>query len=142
MSQRNEWEQDRVHGVGFAYDCHLGFDLQERAGLQRVLVDFEAWTDWRRAAEQDEPSDALVDYAKVNQRIQALVDTREWRLAEAMAEDVARLLCQQFPVSRVRVKVTKSPFDMPRAGAVAVECWRTPADFALTSAEPTRSPRA
>ena len=31
---------------------------------------------------------------------------------------------------RVRVKVTKTPYDMPNTDSVAVECWRTPADFA------------
>lgn len=126
---------DRVHGVGFAYDCRLGFHTYERHIHQRVLIDFEAWTDWRRCAAADAPSAELVDYYEVNRAIRALVESREWRLVEAMAEEVARLLCQRFPVSRVRVKVTKAPFGMPNAGSVAVECWRSPADF-----EPTGSP--
>ncbi len=44
--------------------------------------------------------------------------------------DVAELLLTTFPaIKRVRVKVTKSPFDMPNVGNVAVECWRSREDF-------------
>lgn len=137
-----DWRpEDRVHGVGFAYECHLGFHAEERGVQQRVLVDFEAWTDFRRPARLDEPTDALlVDYAKVDAAIRALVAEREWRLAEAMAEDVARLLCERFPVERVRVKVTKLPFDMPTASAVAVECWRSPADYTDAGSPGERGP--
>lgn len=120
---------DRVHGIHFAYDCKLGFHANERHIRQRVLVDFEAETDFREAARTDQPSGALVDYYKVNNALRELVEAREWNLVETMAEDIARLLCTRFPVSRVRVKVTKSPFDMPNAGAVAVECQRSREDF-------------
>lgn len=122
---------DRVHGVGFAYECRIGFHDYERHIRQRVVVDFEAETDWRAVARRDEPDpSALVDYYEVNRRIQGLIDGRAYNLVEALAEDVARLLCSSFPVSRVRVRVTKAPFDMPNVGVVAVECWRSPADFA------------
>ena len=58
-----------------------------------------------------------------------LLGSRRWNLIEAVAEAIARLLCERFRVSRVRVRVTKHPLDMPDARAVAAECWREPADF-------------
>ncbi|MCK6504759.1 dihydroneopterin aldolase [Myxococcota bacterium] len=119
---------DRVHGRGFSYDCRIGFHAYERHIRQRVSVDFEAETAWRESALRDRARD-LVDYYEINKAIQELVDGREWRLIEALAEDIARLICGRFPVSRVRVRVDKLPFDMPNVGGVAVECWRTPADF-------------
>lgn len=119
---------DRVHGHGFSYDCRIGFHAYERHIRQRVSVGFEAETDWRESAHRDRARD-LVDYYEINKAIQELVDGREWRLIEALAEDIARLICARFPVSRVRVRVDKLPFDMPNVGGVAVECWRTPADF-------------
>lgn len=121
---------DRVHGFGFAYECRIGFHAYERHIRQRVVVDFEAETDWRPSARLDEPSAAIIDYFQVNRLIGELVRDKEWRLLEAMAEDVARLLCRRFPVFRVRVRVTKTPFDMPNASGVAAECWRIPQDFA------------
>lgn len=121
---------DRVHGMGFSYDCRIGFHEYERHIRQRVVVDFEAETDWREAARADRARN-LVDYYEANLAIQALVEAKEYRLIEALAEDVAQMLIARFPIERVRVKVTKAPFDMPNVGSVAVECWRSRADFEL-----------
>ena len=121
---------DRVHGTGFSYDCRIGFHEYERHIRQRVVIDFEAETDWRAAARADRAGPELVDYYEANLAIGKLLADKEYRLIEALAEDVARVLVSSFPIRRVRVKVTKSPFDMPNVGNVAVECWRTPEDFA------------
>lgn len=122
---------DRVHGIGFSYDCRIGFHEYERHIRQRVVVDFEAETDWRLAAQLDRARD-LVDYYEANLAITELVERKEYRLIEALAEDVARMLCERFPIQRVRIKVTKAPFDMPNVGSVAVECWRSRKDFGLS----------
>jgi dihydroneopterin aldolase len=121
--------RDRVHGIGFSYDCKIGFHEYERHIRQRIVVDFEAETDWRATARADR-AHKLVDYYEANLAIQALVEQKEYRLIEALAEDVAHMLITRFPIDRVRVKVTKSPFDMPNTQAVAVECWRSREDFA------------
>lgn len=120
--------RDRVHGTGFSYDVRVGFHEYERHIRQRVVVDWEAETDWAEAARADRAR-GIIDYHEANLAIEALVHQREYRLIEALAEDVARLLCAKFPVEGVRVKVTKAPFDMPNVRSVAVECWRKPADF-------------
>ncbi len=120
--------RDRVHGVGFSYDCRIGFHEYERHIRQRVVIDWEAETDWRAAAQADRARD-LVDYYDANLAISELVEGKEYRLIEAMAEDVARLLIARFPIMAVRVKVTKAPFDMPNVQNVAVECWRQREDF-------------
>lgn len=125
---------DRVHGYGFSYDVRIGFHEYERHIRQRIVIDWEAETDWREAAKLDRARD-LVDYYEANLAITRLVEGKEYRLIEAVAEDVARVLVTDFPVSRARVKVTKAPFDMPNVGAVAVECWRSRADFALAEPE-------
>lgn len=120
--------RDRVHGLGFSYDCRIGFHEYERHIRQRVVIDFEAETDWRAAARADR-AHRIVDYYEANLAIQGLVEAKEYRLIEALAEDVARMLIDRFPIDRVRVKVTKSPFDMPNVANVAVECWRAREDF-------------
>jgi len=126
---------DRVHGVDFTYAVRIGFHDFERHIKQRVRIEFEAETDWRRAAQDDDEAMGLVDYFEVNQAIQELLDSRPWRLVEAVAEAVAELICHRFQVTGVRVKVTKAPMDMPNVGAVAVECWRVPADYAEGATE-------
>lgn len=121
---------DRVVGNAFSFDCRVGFRDYERQIKQRVLVDFEAETDWRRNGSEDDPA-GIVDYYEINLRIGALMERREYRLIEAVAEDVARILCTEFPVQRVRVRVRKTPFDMPNVDSVAVECVRIPQDFGV-----------
>ncbi len=116
--------RDRVHGIGFSYDCRIGFHEYERHIRQRVVVDFEAETDWKAAAAADR-AHKIVDYYEANLAIQALVEQKEYRLIEALAEDVATMLLEKFPIEQVRVKVTKAPFDMPNTRGVAVECWRS-----------------
>ena len=119
---------DKVLGVGFSYDCRIGFHEYERHIRQRILIDFDAEMDWRASAKADRAA-GIMDYYEAHKAIGAMLEGREYRLIEAMAEDVARLLCNNFSIARVRVKVTKIPFDMPNAHSVGVECWRTPADF-------------
>lgn len=119
---------DRVMGVSFSFDCRVGFRDYERQIKQRVQVDFTAETDWRRNGTQDDPQ-GIVDYYEVNRRIGEALRQREFRLIEAVAEEVARLLCTEFPVTRATVRVTKTPFDMPNVTAVAVECTRCPEDY-------------
>ncbi len=119
---------DKVMGIGLGFDCRIGFHDYERHIKQRIVIDFEAETDFRRNGREDDPS-GIVDYYLVNQRIGQLMAQRSYQLIEAVAEDVARILCSEFPVLRAKVRVTKIPFDMPNATAVAVECLRSAEDF-------------
>lgn len=119
---------DRVCGQGFTYQVQVGFGAEERSSAQAIRVDFEARTDWRQSALNDRAQD-IVDYAAVDKAISSLVSGREWRLIEAIAEAVARLICTEFPVDQVSVTVTKWPVDMPHCDAVSVRCSRTPADY-------------
>ena len=119
---------DRVYGCGYRYECIVGFHPHERDAPQSLLVDFEAETDWRAAARSDRP-EGIVDYFVANQRIGEALQARSFLLIEAVAEEVARVLCEGFPIKRVRVKVSKPGHRMPNVGTVAVECVRTPDDF-------------
>jgi dihydroneopterin aldolase len=119
---------DRVSGHGLKYQVHVGFGEDERRAPQIVTIDFDARTHWREPARQD-CAEGIVDYAKVDKGIQALVVSRQWQLIESIAESVARFICRDFPVDQVRVTVSKNPADMPHCDAVSVSCSRTPADY-------------
>jgi len=119
---------DRVSGHGLKYKAHVGFGDEERRTAQVVSVDFEARTDWKDSARQDRAK-RIVDYAEVDREISALLAGREWRLIEAIAEEIARLICVGFPVDQVSVTVIKHPSDMPHCDGVSVSCSRTPADY-------------
>ena len=122
-------QRDTVSGHGLKYACRIGFHEYERHIEQRIQIDFDAETDWREQARADRAQD-LVNYYTINAAIPELVNDRELRLVEAVAESVSEMLCTRFPILGVRVCVTKKPFDMPNCEAVSVSCYRTPADFA------------
>jgi len=119
---------DRVCGHGFQYDVHVGFGETERQEAQRISVDFEARTDWRAAAKADRAS-PVVDYAEVDKRLRSLVTGQSWRLIESIAECSAEVICTEFAVEQVTVRVTKRPVDMAHCDGVSVQCSRTPADY-------------
>jgi len=106
----------------------VGFSEAERSVPQPILVDFDARTDWRLSAKEDR-AHQLVNYAEVDRALAHLVNSRSWRLIEAIAEAVAKEICTGFPVDQVRVTVTKRPVDMPHCEGVSVSCSRTPADY-------------
>ena len=64
-----------------------------------------------------------LDYATVASRVTALVQSEPVELVETMAERVAALILQQFPVPKVRVRVTK-PTAVVTARGVGVEIVR------------------
>ena len=119
---------DWVSGHGFNYNAHVGFDEAERSQSQSIQIDFDARTDWRFSGQTDR-AQSIVDYAIVDSAIKKLLAERKWRLIEAIAEAVAKMICSDFPVDQVSVKVTKMPQDMPHCAGVSVRCSRTPADY-------------
>lgn len=119
---------DRVCGKSLSFDCRIGLREYERMITQRVFIDFEAETNWRIAALSDSP-EGIVDYYAVNEKLKALLASKQYSLIEAVAEDAAKLICEDFPVISVLIRVTKMPFDMPNVGSVSVECLRKPEDF-------------
>lgn len=119
---------DRVCGHGFRYDVHVGFGEAERSQAQSIKVDFDARTDWRASASAKRSS-PVVDYAEVDKRLRDVVTGQSWRLIESIAERTAEVICSEFAVEQVTVRVTKNPVDMGHCDGVSVQCSRTPADY-------------
>ena len=119
---------DHVSGHGFSYDVHVGFGEEERSRAQPIKVEFDARTNWRASASA-ERSSPVVDYAQVDKRLREVVTGQSWRLIESIAERTAEVICSEFSVEQVTVRVTKKPADMAHCEGVSVQCSRTPADY-------------
>ena len=78
----------------------------EREITQTVSLDLEMEFDIRKAAESDRIADTL-DYKAVSKRLIQFVESSEFQLVEALAEHCARIVLEEFPVSRVRLKLSK-----------------------------------
>ncbi len=84
----------------------IGIFDWEREITQTVGLDLEMAFDIRRAAETDHIEDTL-NYKAVAKRLIAFVEGSEFQLVEALAEHCARIVLEEFPVTRVKLKLSK-----------------------------------
>jgi dihydroneopterin aldolase len=105
--------------------CRVGVTEEERRQSQRLLVTVELEHDLAVAARTDDLA-ATIDYDAVARRLRGFGEGREWRLIEALAADIARLVLDEFRPATVTVGVKK--FVIPEANHVAVWITRRSAD--------------
>jgi len=75
-----------------------------------------------RAAGSTDDLGKTIDYYAVSQRILKLAEGREWKLIEALAEEIATIARQEFGAFNVSVEVKK--FIIPQAQHVSVTVYR------------------
>ena len=100
----------------------VGVTHAERASPQRLNVSVELDLDLRDAATSDELS-KTTDYFELHQAIHQLGRNREWKLIEALAEDIATFAFKHGTAHTVRVEVKK--FILPDTRYVGVRIVRT-----------------
>jgi len=90
----------------------------EREITQTVSLDLQMAFDIVRAGKSDNIADTL-DYKAVSKRLIQFVETSEFQLVEALAEHCARIVLDEFPVTWLRLKLSK-PGAVRRSSAVGV----------------------
>ena len=78
----------------------------EREITQTVSLNLEMGFDILKAAESDSIEDTL-DYKAVSKRLIHFVEESEFQLVEALAEECAKIVLSEFPVSWLRLKLSK-----------------------------------
>lgn len=78
----------------------------EREITQTVSFDLEMGFDITKAAASDAIEDTL-DYKAVAKRLIAFVEGSDYQLVEALAEECARIVLDEFPVRWLRMKLSK-----------------------------------
>ncbi len=97
---------DRIFLTALSAEAIIGIYDWEREVRQRVEIDLEMWMDLTAAAASDSIDDTL-NYKAVAKRVLAFVQESRFRLVEALAGEIARILLAEFPIERVRVTVHK-----------------------------------
>ena len=105
---------DRLVLEGMQFFGHHGDVEAERALGSRVYVDVEVRADLSTAGRSDSLDDT-VDYVRCYDIVRTVVEKRQFRLLEAIAEAIATGLLEQPRALAVRVRVAKQP---PLAGAI------------------------
>lgn len=85
----------------------VGIFEWERRIRQEIRLDIEMGFDIRKAAGSDDIKDTL-DYKAVAQRVREFVEASEYQLVEALAENIARLVLDEFSVLRVKLTLNKT----------------------------------
>ena len=78
----------------------------EREITQTISLDLQMAFDISRAVKSDDIVDTL-DYKAVSKRLIQFVESSEFQLVEALAEHCARIVLEEFPVTWLRLKLSK-----------------------------------
>ena len=97
---------DIVYIRGLKTEAVIGVYDWERDIRQTLVLDLDMATDIRAAGASDDVTDTL-DYAAVSQRVLDYVSASEFKLIEALAEQVARLVMDEFGVPWLRLRLSK-----------------------------------
>lgn len=103
---------DRIVLANLRFQGHHGVSDEERANAQPIEVDVEMTRDLRQAGTSDDLADT-VDYSGVYALCRAIVESRRFRLLEAIAETIATEILAGFAVDEVAVRVRKPKVRLP-----------------------------
>ncbi|MDA0977982.1 MAG: dihydroneopterin aldolase [Proteobacteria bacterium] len=114
---------DTVFIQGITASTIIGVYERERHRKQKLVVDLEMECDTRPAGKSDQFEDAL-DYDAITRRVLQHVEGSSYQLIEAVAESLADLLLDEFPLmTGVRIRISK-PGALLDARNVGVEIYR------------------
>jgi dihydroneopterin aldolase len=109
--------------------AYHGVFPEERVLGQKFEVDVEAGLDLRASGQSDNLEESI-DYVQIYRQVKEVVEQRQCKLLEHLAEEIARELFARFPVETVTVSVRKPhpPVDAV-LDAVEVEISRRKDDY-------------
>ena len=109
---------DIIFISSLAVDTTIGVYDWERTIKQRLVLDLDMCFDIKPAASSDDLTYAL-DYSAVSQRIISFVEASSYQLLEALAEDVSKIVMEEFSVTGLRLRINK-PGAVPEASGVGL----------------------
>ena len=105
-----------AHGI-------IGVYEREREQPQDILINLVLYTDLEAAGQSDRLEDSI-NYAEIAEQVKQHAETAKRLTVEALAQDIANMLLNEFGVKEVIVRVEK-PNAIDFAGSVGVEIERS-----------------
>lgn len=118
---------DKVYINGLVLHTLIGVYEFERHAKQRIIVDIEMCTNLKVPGESDNVVDTL-DYAKVADCLRNIADNASYQLLEALGEDMARKILQEFAPTSITLTINK-PDILENVSAVGVKITRNLVDL-------------
>ena len=112
---------DIIFISGLTAATTIGAYDHERDIIQNLMIDLELGCDARKAGASDALEDAL-DYDAISRRTQAFVEQTTYYLIESVAEQLSKILLDEFPIIQLKIKITKlGAIDIADAVGVMIE---------------------
>ena len=103
---------DTIYIQGLNASTTIGVYDHERDIKQSLIIDLELGCDTTAAGLSDSFEDAL-DYDAIAKRTLEFVESSHYRLIEAVAENLSKMLFEEFPMLHQKITISKP-------GAVAI----------------------
>ena len=98
--------KDVIRLVGLSFYGYHGVSAAEKETGRAFEIDCELQVDLAQAGHSDQLADT-VDYTKVYALIKDVVEGKAYSLLEGLANELAGLLLDKFPIYRVTLQVRK-----------------------------------
>ncbi len=98
---------DIIHLTNIHAECIIGELDWERTTRQPIVCDLDLFVDCSRSGISDALADTI-DYAAVAARAVEFLTTSQFHMIEALAEQLAATLLQEFHPHQIRVSIWKS----------------------------------
>ena len=119
---------DTIFITALHVETVIGVHAFEQIAPRPLILDLEMGFDIREAAASDRIRDA-VDYSAVADAIIQLAAGRRFQLIETLAETIARMVFERFPITTLRLSIGK-PGAIDTAKTVGVRIDRRREDYA------------
>lgn len=100
--------QDQITLCGVRLLPRIGTGAEERGAVQECRADLTVWGNFEAAAATDS-LDGSVDYCRILQTMRETAAEGEYVLLETLAYRIVRGVLRGCPVTRVRIRLRKSP---------------------------------
>lgn len=111
IPRRRSSLNDRIVLQNMRFEATHGYYEHEQRTKQPFEVDVELRLDLRPSGIADD-LEQTVDYAKVYAVVREVVESRSFRLLEALAEEISRELLAGFAVAEVEIRIRKPAVDL------------------------------
>jgi 7,8-dihydroneopterin aldolase/epimerase/oxygenase len=99
--------RDYLFFEGMSIDCIIGLAEWERMVKQTVVLDLKLGVNIANVAAKDQVDEGDLDTKRLSKRLRAFVEESQFRLIETLAENLASLILEEFPVTAVELRLSK-----------------------------------
>lgn len=113
---------DKIIIKNAKFRCNIGVSAKERSKKQEIIIDTELFFNFKN---MNDDIKNTINYSEVHSSIKKIVEKKEYKLIETLAEEIAKEILSNFKINKIVVKIKKpEALRKKNAGYAAVEITR------------------